>query len=75
MIRIRHKDGRVAQTPDDAFVEITDDKGCLAMVIVTNATGVRCATAGDPLFNAHLRLHRMTPSRVIVHEPLPQLKP
>lgn len=71
MVRIRHKDGRVAQAPGDSAVEITDDSGCLAMVIVTNATGIRCATVGDPLFNAHLRIHKLRPSSVVVHEPLP----
>lgn len=71
MIRIRHRDGRLAAAPSDAVVEILDDQNRLVMVIFNSHIGVRCATAGDPVFNAHANIHKLIRSSVVVHEPLP----
>lgn len=71
-IAVRQLSGNRQIVEKSCAVEILDATGRLVAVASHREDGsVKIATPGDPDFNAYSRIHKLAPSRVVVHEPIP----
>lgn len=74
--RVRSQDGATTDIDKSEGVEILDDEGLLAAVVLTDRKGtVHFLTPGDVLFNAYIRSNRLRPAKVHKHEPFPVEQP